>query len=251
MPSPARRQLELNELAWWSNWATLRWLNRDAHVLTSKEFREPFFNRAGFLTCRTVAPSLVKVEACFKDARLRPTVLLQDSCSSGIRTLARAGYATADKMSVMAMERPEFRTNDAVTVKRVGRSGVSTWSRAYLRSFYGNDRLFSKVSTVVARLVGRRGVTLLEGLMGGAVAGVLAIQRTRGLAGVYCVGTVPQFRRRGVSGTLISAAEAISSREGRQLILQTLESDGVERFYLHGGLRRLYAKNVMSRRLKS
>ena len=220
-------------------------------MLTSKELREPFFNRAGFLSCRAVASTLGKVEACFKDACVRPTVLLQDGCSSGARALSRAGYTAVDKMAVMVMERPAFKTNDAVAVKRVGRGRGSSWSRAYLKSFYGNDRLFPKVSAVVARLTGKRNVILLEGLMGGAVAGVLAIQRTRGLAGVYCVGTVPRFRRRGVSGTLISAAQEISSREGRRLILQTLESDGVERFYLRGGLRRFYAKSVMSRRLIS
>lgn len=248
MPRIDRRSLELNELAWWSNWATLSWLGQDAHLLVSRKFPEPFFNRAGFLACRAVASSLEVVGARFRRLRTDPTVLVYDDCTRGARALARAGYAPVDKMAVMMLDTPGFRQNGSLRVEAVSAGGESDWSRAYLRSFYGETGLLSETLGIVARIAKKKDVTLLEGLMDDEVAGVLAIQRSKGLAGIYCVGTVPRFRRQGVSGALISSAAESASREGRKLVLQTLESDGVEGYYRRGGFRRLYAKSVLSRR---
>jgi len=83
--------------------------------------------------------------------------------------------------------------------------------------------------------------------MGDETAGVLAIFRTEGLAGVYCVGTVPKHRRRGVAGALLSKAEAIAGNEGRRLILQSLASDVSARFYLERGFKALYCKQLLSK----
>ena len=84
--------------------------------------------------------------------------------------------------------------------------------------------------------------------MGDETAGVLAIFRTEGLAGVYCVGTVPQHRRKGVAASLLSNAKAIAGAEGRHLFLQSLASDGTLRYYLQRGFRVLYSKQLLSRR---
>ncbi|MDV3278485.1 MAG: hypothetical protein LYZ69_08495 [Nitrososphaerales archaeon] len=251
MAEPSRRALELNELTWWSGWASLTWLDRNTYVFTSSEFNEPFFNRAGFLECRGIRRSLAEVERRFQSVRVDPTVLAYDSCASATAALTDSGYTLVDKMAVLRLITPKFRTNGALRVESVKSGSREGWSRAYLLSFYGGTGLLSAVSRVVSRLLRKRGVTLLEGRIGGEVAGVLAIQRSSQLAGVYCVGTIPRFRKTGVSGTLISEAYRIASAGRRRLILQTLESDGAEGFYVAGGFKRLYAKNVMARKLKS
>lgn len=251
MVETSRRALELNELTWWSRWASLRWLDRNSHILTSLEFGEPFFNRAGFLECRDIAGSLGAVEARFRELGADPTLLLYDSCSSGMKALTSSGYGVVDRMTVMDLVRPSFRQNGSLLVRQIPAGGEAKWSQAYLLSFYGDTRLLPSVTRVVAQLTRMKGITLLEGMVGEEVGGVLAIQRSKNLAGVYCIGTVPRFRRTGVSGTLISWAYEIAAREGRRLFLQSLESDGAERFYLRGGFRKLYTKNILSRRLRS
>ena len=100
---------------------------------------------------------------------------------------------------------------------------------------------------VARRLVRNRSATLLEARLDGTVAGVLAVFRTRRLAGIYCVGTVPKFRRRGVAGALLDRAAEIAASEGRRLILQTLKSDGVEDFYSKRGFVDLYRKTFLRR----
>ena len=245
------RASELNELTWWSHWAYLGWLDKNTHILTSREFNEPFFNRAGFLECGGVVGSLGAIEMSFRKLGVDSTVLLYDSCASGMKALTSSGYTLFDRMTVMELGRPSFRLNDSLVVLPVRSRTQDSWSRAYLQSFYGDTKLLRSVNKVVARLVRRKDVTLLAGSIGDEMAGVLAIQRSRDFAGVYCVGTLPRFRMMGVSATLICKAYEIASREGRRLVLQTLESDGVEDFYLRRGFRKLYTKNMLSRKLKS
>ena len=251
MVESGRRAIELNELTWWSHWARLSWFGRNAHILLSGEFDEPFFNRAGLLACAGIEGALDALEARFGKEGVDPTVLLYDSCSRGIKHLTNSGYRLVDRMIVMSLRRPRFRMNESLTVTPVKPGGHEQWSRAYLQSFYGGTNLLPSVNRAIENLAAGRDVTLLEGLIGDTVAGVLAVQRTKNLAGVYCVGTVPRFRRMGVSGTLITRAHEIASREKRRLILQTLESDDVEDFYLEGGFRRLYTKDMLSRKLKT
>ena len=78
----------------------------------------------------------------------------------------------------------------------------------------------------------------------------MAMFRTRGIAGAYCVGTVPEFRKKGVATALLARARQIATEEGRSLILQTLNSDGVLQFYLRRGFEVIYSKKVLTRKLK-
>jgi GNAT superfamily N-acetyltransferase len=127
------------------------------------------------------------------------------------------------------------------------RPAPDNWTRAYLQAFYGDQVLAPHIAPIVARLLKLKAVTLLEARMGDDTAGVLAIFRTAGLAGVYCVGTVPEHRRKGVAGALLSKAKAVAGAEGRHLFLQSLASDGTSRYYLQRGFRVLYSKTLFSK----
>ncbi|MDV3292990.1 MAG: GNAT family N-acetyltransferase [Nitrososphaerales archaeon] len=242
-----RRDLELNELRWWSNWAKLSWLDKNTHMLSSRDFAEPFFNRAGFLSCAGISSSLEGVERRFRSLGLDPVLLVHDKCTVGRKALTRKGYRMVDTMTVLASTSDLPRADPAPTIAVSSSCSIDDWSRAYLQSFYGDERLLLAVTKVARRLKKLREATLLQTRLEGSVAGVLAIFRTPGLAGVYCVGTLPKFRRRGVAGTLIGRAKEIAIAEGRRLCLQTLESDGAEPFYLARGFTKLYRKNFLAK----
>jgi GNAT superfamily N-acetyltransferase len=248
---PSGRDLELNEVEWWSHWARLDWLDKSAYALTSRKFREPFFNRAGFLDYRRMERVVASIEAKFRASGVESTILVSDSYADEIDSLRQAGYEVIDSMSVLRLTKPAFETNDSLVVRPVEPTELEDWSRTYLLSFYGRTKLLSSVNEAIRKAYANKGVTLLVGTIHGDFAGVLAVQRSKGLAGVYCVGTVRRFRRTGVAGTLITEANRIAEEEGRGLILQTLESDHAERFYLKGGFRKLYTKRVLSRKLKA
>lgn len=237
------RGLDLNELRWWSNWAKLKRLGKGAYLLTSYQFNEPFFNRALFADCKAALLFAGKAERELRRLGLPPTMTVNSACELATKKLLRSGYRTIETMTVM-VSRGSSKPPVAAEfeVRRTTTRTVGEWSKTYLLSFYDSELLMPAVTRIVQRLVRTRVVTLLEAVEGGVVAGVLAIFRTPHLAGVYCVGTLPEFRRRGVAGTLLGKAFAIAASEGRRLVLQTLKSDGAEEFYVKRGFTKAYEK---------
>lgn len=168
-----------------------------------------------------------------------------DSCHRATGILASSGYEREDVMTVLTATRER---NDVVGVE-VGRArSADVWVDAYLKAFYGELGLSPTVRKIVKPLMGSDSSTLLEAKVDGEVAGTLAAYRTDRILGVYCVGTIPGFRRRGVAGALLAHARGLALAERRTLILQTLESDGVVAFYLRRGFRVLYRKVLMTKK---
>jgi len=152
-------------------------------------------------------------------------------------------------MSVLTSKAPiELNMVPGLTVKVA--TSTHGWTDAYLRAFYGDEDLSPCVSPIVARLLKAKGVTLLECRITGATVGVLAIFRTHGLGGVYCVGTVPEYRRLGVAAAMLAEAKRIIEGEGRRLVLQALTSEGAVDYYLRRGFEILYSKQVLERKFK-
>jgi ribosomal protein S18 acetylase RimI-like enzyme len=220
-------------------------LGKDAYLLTSSRFQEPFFNRACFVECGAVSTHREEAEKGFSRLGLPTTITVNLSCTSAVNRLEHSGYRAFETMTVMVSTGRFKPVGSEFEVRQTSSSTVKEWSQAYLLSFYGEETLLPAVTSVVRRVARSRSATLLEARLEGTVAGVLAIYRTPGLAGIYCVGTVPKFRRRGVAGALLCRAAEIAASEGRRTTLQTLKSDGAEAFYLKRGFAPLYAKAFM------
>jgi GNAT superfamily N-acetyltransferase len=244
--NPNREDLELNEAHWWSNWAHLAWLGSAGYLLTSGDFREPFFNRACILDCRRVDATVAWAKERLMASNTESTITVFDSCTKAVRGLRASGYRPVDTMTVM-YSNDQGKATSSVPVTINERPAADSWTRAYLEAFYGDQDLAPRTTPIVTRLLKLQAVTLLEARTEGEAAGVLAMFRTRGLAGVYCVGTVPEHRRQGVAGTLLSRAKAMAAAEGRRLVLQALASDVSIRFYLERGFKVLYSKRLLSK----
>lgn len=158
--------------------------------------------------------------------------------------LLRSGYRQVDTMTVLFSDEPiEGGGSLEVTPSEDPRA----WTSAYLRSFYGNEELTGTVEPMAASFAKDEDVTLLESRAGGEVVGAAALFRTPGMIGAYCVGTVPERRKQGVATGLLSKAKQVADAEARVLILQTLASDGVLRFYMDRGFEVAYDKLVLEK----
>ena len=243
MNTPERRSTELNEVRWWSNWARLRWRG-EGYLLSSESLREPFFNRAGSLVCRGVVGTAPWAERCLSHLDMSPTFLVFDSCAAA-RALQTSGYRHADTMTVLVSK---GHIGEGGRGQVVGpATSPEGWTGAYLSAFYGSEELAGVVSPIVASLLKASAVTLLESKVKGETAGVLALFRTSGIIGAYCVGTVPRYRKKGVATGLLAKARQIAETEGRALVLQTLRSDGALQFYLDRGFEVAYSKLVLEK----
>ena len=242
METPDRREVELNEVRWWSKWARLRWRG-DGYLLSSESLTESFFNRAGSLGCRGVAGAAAWAERRLSRSGTRPTFLVFDSCTTA-KTLLASGYSLVDTMTVLVSKGPIAGGDGGQEVRTA--ASAKEWTSTYLRAFYGDEGLARVVEPIVASFKART-VTLLDSRVKGEAVGVLALFRTPGILGVYCVGTVPEHRRKGVATGLLAAAGRIAETEGRALVLQTLASEGALRFYLERGFEEMYSKLVLEK----
>ena len=245
MRVPERRAVELNEVSWWSRWARL--VRRgDGYLLSSDALREPFFNRAGALTCRGTVGTAEWAERYFGGSGMSTTFVAFASCAS-LDLLRSSGYVQVDRMNVLVSKGPAREVGDE---RGTVRASPGSWTAAYLRSFYGDEELTGTVKPIVVSILKDRAATLLERRAGGETAGVIALFRTQGVLGVYCVGTLPEHRRQGIATALLAKARQVAEKEGRSLVLQTLASEGAIQLYLDNGFEPMYDKVVLEKRLK-
>jgi GNAT superfamily N-acetyltransferase len=246
-----KRQLfELNELGWWSKWVEVEWVGKDSYALFSEEFKEPFFNRAGFLGLGTdLEQSVSALETKFQERGTAPSFLVQEARKwRPLRALLEhRGYEVLDSMSVMRAGRAALGHNPGVEIE-MGTGFVEDWSRVYLESFYGRTRLMSVVEKIVEKAGKDEDVGLLVARVGGKPVGCASVYRTEGTIGAYCVGTIPRFRHRHVGTAMLGAIRRLARKEKRTLILQTMLSDSAEPFYVKNGFDRVYLKNVLGKK---
>ncbi len=239
---------ELNEVEWWANWGHLTWFADSCYGLLSQDFKEPLFNRVGFIDSkvqlRTILPS---IRRWYARKLLKPSFFLRDSRNydSLYNEVTAEGYSMLDKHFVMSLDDPKFTRPGSVVCTFVDERRADEWSTAYLSAFYGEDLLFTPVLDSVRRALRRGKSKLLLAEFQGQIAGTLAIHTRAGYSGVYCVGTLPELRGRGVATGMLSEAFRLTQRLGTKFILQTFASDAVEGLYLKLGFRRAYSKRVL------
>jgi hypothetical protein len=240
---------ELNEVSWWSNWTEAVWLDNNAYLLFSKDYPEYFFNRGGFLKVTNRAADIVgAMEVEFKKRNLAPNIFVQSESldSRLLRVFAKKGYRIADQMSVMELETGSFKANTKLVLETVSDGTLEQWATVYLKAFYGDTKIIDVVLKTLGRVSGNKDAALVLATLDGKAAGCLALFRSQGVLGVYCVGTVPDMRREHVASTMLDLASKIASKENRKLVLQTILSDSVEPLYLKLGFRRLYLKELFA-----
>ena len=241
------RVYELNEVSWWSRWAEVTWLNGDAYVLLSSAFDEEFFNRAGFLRVPADAEeSLGLIEKEFEKRGRTPNIFVRQDRNHPrlLRALAGGGYKIADQMAVMEIETPSFAVNHDIELE-VGLGGrLEDWATTYLMAFYGDKTRLKAVMQILRSISEVKEVSLMLARLNDEPAGCLALFNSDKVCGVYCLATHPDFRKMNVASTMLELSSRLAANGGRKLILQTILSDSLEKFYLKLGFTRLYVKDV-------
>ncbi|MDW0146855.1 MAG: GNAT family N-acetyltransferase, partial [Nitrososphaeraceae archaeon] len=78
-------------------------------------------------------------------------------------------------------------------------------------------------------------------------AGCCLLYEKKESIGLYCLGTIQHFRRKGVARELIASAVRIAKNNGHNLlIVQTLTKERYEEFYKKLGFRTIYEKTLYS-----
>src|SRR5437899_2317559 len=196
---PIERSNELNELGWWSHWARLTWLSKSCYRLTSREFREPLFNHAGFLEAKKKPDELVKLaESKYLGEGVDPAFFLQrlPEYAHTRNLLLNRGYTVTDRFLVLRLAGANPKRVSGVTCRLIGTEKLDAWCETYLRAFYGDLSLLKSVVASVKKALGEGRTRLVLASVRRKRAGTPAIYKRRGIRGGYCVVTMPPFRQR-------------------------------------------------------
>jgi ribosomal protein S18 acetylase RimI-like enzyme len=223
-------KLETNEFEFWSYWADSHTCHEKLFLIKSSYFREFFFNRAFFLDCEI--KSKMKYVYPFYSSDF--CISLPDDCSEKPR------LKKLDRMFVLKMENPEGGNFNSALIN----NSIEDWCYVYLLSFYGSVELMDGTVRSVRKAVSSGRTELLGYFKDGKLLGVSALYNTEGIVGMYCIGTLKEYRRRGIASDMIRHASKIARERNKELILQTLESDSLLSFYLSKGFYLAYTKTL-------
>ncbi len=126
---------------------------------------------------------------------------------------------------------------------------IALWNKAFIRSFGIPQTWLEELSTRLNQIGKNPKAVLLAAVEDGtneaAGCSLLLIDPPECL-GVYCVGTVPEKRGRGVARALMAAAEDVARKRNCEVLaLQTIASDGVAPMYLKMGYETAFERDVL------
>jgi len=243
---------ERNEAGWWGSWADVRWFRAGYFTSVSRDFDEPLFNRCGIVSPSIRIGSAIRSsERSFAPAGAVPSFFVPDRkeyyhLSDAIM---ERGYRLADRMDVLVLSAPRPTADPGpgadreIEISSITARGIHEWASVYMGSFGEDLRRRPAVNRSLLRAMRRRGVTLLMARWKGLPAGVTALYERNGASGLYCVGVLPEHRRRGIGTALVNRAISLAAGDGT-VMLQTFRSDSAADFYERIGFRRAYGKAV-------
>ncbi|MDG6928451.1 MAG: GNAT family N-acetyltransferase [Nitrososphaerota archaeon] len=239
---------EMNEVGWWSNWASVTWQTKNCYVIHSREYGEPLFNHCGFLSPEDPG-AIGQAERLFAEQGAEPSFFVPDldGYDRVAKSLEGKGYASQDELVVMEMGRPAYAGRGRAEVSAVGPRGLTEWVRVYVQSFYEELVPRQVVRGSLKRAAGDARAILLLARLDGLPVGTTALYEDEEMVGAYCVGVLPEFRRQGVAASMMRFAHGVARERKKRLVLQTFRADSAQGFYERLGFHRVYTKKVYLR----
>jgi N-acetylglutamate synthase-like GNAT family acetyltransferase len=248
-------RLEKNETGFCSLWADRIRIHDCADLFVNDKLSgDYFFNRLNPFTCYDTT---VVIEEAVRVCKRRGTdcyVHIHDKKSSDESSLLQAGFELIDTMQILKAESDKFEhENDKIKVVRADLASIHNWVDTFCKSF---DVLEWKpeVSKIIHLHFDK--LILLLALIHVSthpqVGGCAALYASHGVMGVYCLGTISDFRGLGLAKTMVGSSLEIARQQGiNPLFLQTFTNDGLRRFYKKLGFHNVYKKKIYASKRNS
>jgi hypothetical protein len=200
-----------------------------ANALFNSKFEDDyFFNRASVSSCSDPAAAARRIAKTFLQKGF--DCYLHDSDHS----LAGKGFDQIDTMYVLGAGSSGAAGRKVV---RIDRPLLPVWIGVFCRS-YSVHEWKGEVERIMNVNFDRLGLWLsYDGKM---PAGCAALYCKNGIAGLYCLGTVSQLRKKGLANDILATVAKLHD----DLFLQTLGSEGLLPFFEKAGLTVVYTKRI-------
>jgi GNAT superfamily N-acetyltransferase len=162
------------------------------------------------------------------------------------------GFVITEQIHILTkkISSPQSAENPKISVSLT--RDVDLWNNAFVKSFSIPESWISELTSRLGLLLGNANAYLIVAKEEGfreASGCLLAVVNPPDIMGVYCVGTVPERRSRGVARAMMNRSEVLGlERNCKTMVLQTLASDGVTPMYLKMGFETAMERDVLQLR---
>ncbi|MFN2435338.1 MAG: GNAT family N-acetyltransferase [Nitrososphaeraceae archaeon] len=239
--------LNENESSFCSLWSrTHQKIDSVELFLNPKLGDDYFFNR---LNINNSCPNIIDILNSIKSSHTNyhDSLYLHLICNN--ENCVKFNIPKFGTMKILGLDvnRYVFESGD-IDIDLIDRNHLYNWIDVFCKSFdsaYIKDEvtnIISKHYQKLTLLVAHHNLDKVK-----SFAGCCLLYEKKENIGLYCLGTIQHFRRKGVARELIASAVRIAKNNGHNLlIVQTLTKEGYEEFYKKLGFRTIYEKMLYS-----
>ncbi|MGI0101097.1 MAG: GNAT family N-acetyltransferase [Nitrosotalea sp.] len=124
-------------------------------------------------------------------------------------------------------------------VRKISSDDSMLWSKTFCDAYDCHDWI-----TPVDGIV-KKSISSIEYYVDDSISSCVALYEKNSTLGLYCLGTIPGMRKKGLANSLIDfALNEVKKRNLELLMLETYQKDGLIDFYLKLGFKEIYQKNI-------
>lgn len=149
--------------------------------------------------------------------------------------LARKGFRAFDTQHVLVKDPSKSRQEAA----RISKDGVRQWAETFCSAYDCMDWMGAVMNAVEST------ASDVEYYLDDSKSACMALYEKNSILGLYCLGTIPSMRKRGLAASLVDfAAGQAERRRLEALMLETYQRDGLVGYYKTLGFREICAKKI-------
>lgn len=239
-----------NESGFCSLWAEYYQENGCAQMFLNLTLGDDyFFNRINLKNCIGISDLLQLTRKKIPQLQQNCYIHVLESDVPTLDNLRKHGLIEFGSLKIMNLQNKLFGPRidkHNVNILPVGPDNLNLWIDTFCRSF-GVIDIKAKIAKLSLKILKHTILIIAISQSRGFVIplGCCALFEKNGGMGLYCLGTLPEHRHKGIATALIKECLDISRQNGYDCIfIQTLADEGLEKFYLGLGFTQVYEKVI-------
>ena len=231
-----KSKIEANETGFTSLWSNMTALECGNFFANQNLPNDIFFGKLTNITCLS-EKMIEEALSLFQKNNTQPFVYVLDNAELE-KLLLKKGFTLYDTQHVL--KNISHSTQENYAVHHIARKDSLLWSDIFCRAFDCPEWI-DEVNAIV-----RNSISSVEYVVDLKYNGsCVALFEKESVLGLYCLGTVKEYRKKGLAKLLVNyALHQVSLRSLDFLMLETYGRDGLLDLYFKLGFEKLYEKKI-------
>jgi hypothetical protein len=229
-------RIEENEFGFTSMWSKMTKLECGLFFVNPNLPNDIFFGKLTNISC--ISEKMIdEVLVLFKKNKTQPFVYVLDN-SKLEELLCKKNFRLYDTHHVL--KKSASSGVKPTSVHHIAKKDSLLWSEVFCKSYDCLDWT-EEVNSIV-----RNSISEIEYIVDSDYnVSCVALYEKNSILGLYCLGTIPEYRKKGFAKSLIDyALNQVSKKNLDFLMLETYARDGLLKFYSTLGFEQIYEKKV-------